>query len=163
MIDVVLAFFAGLFLNWYGFGILCVLGILAEHNDGRGFAVFLALITGAVSFFFFNLTMNDLLVYAVAYLLIGFVWSFWRYRRFVIAGVELVKERHNNEDSRKTAVACLHPRHHVDTIVAWVIVWPFSAIENLTSDLINGIQTLVTKTFKAVYDGIWKSAVKDIL
>ncbi len=158
MTDVVLAFLAGWFLNWYGLIGLCLLGIVAEHNDGRGFAVFLTLCATAVAYFFFNLAPMDLLICAIGYIIIGFGWSFWRYRRFVVAEVEKINASDYNQDRKQMRVESLHPRNHVDTIVAWVIVWPFSAIENLIGDLITGITTLVTTTFKRAYQSIYDSA-----
>lgn len=164
MIEVVLAFLAGWLLNWYALIGLCVFGIVAEHNDGRGFAVFAALVAATVSFFFFNLTIADLLMFGLAYLAVGFGWSFWRYRRYVVAEVERINNSNikNDHGQRDHAIDKLKPRNHTDTIIAWVIIWPFSAIENLVGDLITGLQTLVTKTFKAVYNNIYESAIKDI-
>lgn len=158
MVDVVLAFLAGWFLNWYGLIGLCLLGVIAEHNDGRGFAVFMALVASVVAFFFFNLTLADLLIVAGGYMIVGFAWSFWRYRRFVVSEVEKINASDYNQERKQLRVESLHPRNHVDTIVAWVIVWPFSAIENLIGDLITGITTLVTTTFKRAYQSIYESA-----
>lgn len=162
MIDVVLAFLAGWFLSWPALIGLCVVGILFEHNEVRGGAVFTAIVAGITAFFFFSVPLLDLAIYAALYMVIGFVWSFWRYRRFVAAKVAYIKENISDKERRKQKADELAPKNHIDTIVCWVIVWPFSAIENLTSDLIDGVTTLVKTTFKAIYNKIYTSAVSDL-
>lgn len=158
MIDVVLAFLAGWFLSWPALIGLCVLGIFAEHNDGRGFAVFVAIVTSVVAVLFFSVPLADAALYGVGYLAVGFVWSFWRYRRFVATKVAYIKEHTVDPERRKDQASTLAPKYHIDTIVAWVVIWPFSAVENLASDLIDGLTTLVKTTFKAIYHKIYTSA-----
>jgi hypothetical protein len=46
------------------------------------------------------------------------------------------------------------------SITAWVMIWPFSLIENFVGDIINAIQALVKKVFRGIYYKIYDSAVE---
>lgn len=162
MVDYILGLATGL-LSWPVIVGIVLLGILSEHNDSRGWAVFWAIVAVAISYFYFTLSLEDLAMYAGAYVVIGFLWSFWRYRRFVTAQVEKITARYSKHEDRRQAAADLAPHRMIDTIIAWVIVWPFSVVENLTADLINGIEHLVKTVFKGIYTRIYNAAIKDLL
>jgi hypothetical protein len=141
--------------------VLFVLGILFEHNGARGWSVFSALVTAAVAYFFFTgVSLGAIAVGSVAYIAIGLVWSFWRYKRHAAAIVERYKGSSPRE--REVALARLHPKAMLDTILAWVLIWPFSFIENMIGDFITAIQSLITKVFRGVYHRIYDSAVKSL-
>lgn len=137
--------------------VLFVLGIFSEHNDSRGWSIFFMLIAAGVAYLAFSLSWTMLAVYAGGYLVIGLFWSFWRYKRHA----EKVVEQHKNADAREKqfALARLHPKEMLGTITAWIMVWPFSFIENMVGDLINGIQMLITKVFRGIYHRIYDAAV----
>ena len=160
-----LEFFAGLatgyLLTWPTLITLAVLGILFEHNNVRGFAVFTAIVSAVLAFFFFDISLKNLAIGSAVYLVIGVLWSFWRYKRHADKAVEEIKQM-TDDAYRKYAIKALHPSQMIDTFVAWIIVWPFSLVENLTADIINGIQRLVTTAFKSVYNKIYTSAIKTI-
>jgi divalent metal cation (Fe/Co/Zn/Cd) transporter len=160
MIETVLAFLAGWFLSWPALAVLVGAGVLFEHWESTGMVVFLTIVTAVTAFFFFDVTLVQLAICGVIYLAIGILWSFWRYRRYVR---KEVAERINS-GSRVTDVwlARISPLSNTDTIVGWVVVWPFSAIENLAGDLINGITELVTTTFRRMYASIYEAATKDV-
>ena len=152
-----LAFAAGLLLTWPAFIVLVFVGVLFEHNGARGWAVFTALAVAAVSYFFFSVSLFAIAIGAVGYIVIGLIWSFWRYKRHA---QKVVADNKNETPSRKErALEALHPRAMLSTITAWIIIWPFSMVENLVGDIINFIQELVTKFFRGVYHRIYDSAV----
>ena len=138
-------------------GVMFVLGILFEHNGARGWAVFSAMLAAGVAYLFFNVSLAAIAIGAVAYIVIGLVWSFWRYKRHAANVVEQYKGKSSHE--KEHALRKLHPRAMLDTIIAWVLIWPFSLVENMIGDFINAIQTLVTKVFRGVYHKIYNSAV----
>lgn len=150
-------FAAGFLLSWPALVILVILGILAEHNAGRGWAVFFSLVSMAVAFFFFSVSLVSLAIYAVGYIVIGLVWSFYRYKRHASDIVE--KHKNLSLQEKEMALRRLHPKAMLPTITAWILVWPFSLIENFVGDIINGIQALVTKFFRGIYHRIYDSAV----
>lgn len=160
MITSAIAFLALYMLTWPAFIALIILGILFEHNGARGWAVFSALVTMVVSYFFFGIPLTTVLLSAAAYVAIGVVWSFFRYKRHVNEVVE-----RNKESSRATkdrALDALHPKAMLSTITAWILVWPFSLVENFVGDIINGIQLLVQKVFRSIYHKIYDSAVSKL-
>jgi hypothetical protein len=160
MISALLGFIAGILLTWPAFIVLVILGVLFEHNDCHGWAIFMGIVTALVSYFFFAIPFTTLLMYAGVYLIAGLLWSFWRYKRHA----DKIVEQYKNDDAsaKKVALQYLHPSKMLGTITMWVIVWPFSMIENVAGDIINVIQTLITKVFRAVYNSIYNSAVKKL-
>lgn len=136
---------------------LFVLGIFSEHTDSSEWSVFFMLIAVGVALLTFSLSWTMLAVYAAGYLAIGLFWSFWRYKRHAAK----VVEQHKNSDAREKqfALAILHPKEMLGTITAWIMVWPFSFVENMVGDLINAIQMLITKVFRGIYHRIYDAAV----
>lgn len=158
MIEFITGIFFGYFLNWPVFVGLMLLGVIFEFNEARGMAIFTAILTGLIAFFFFNIPVETLGIYAIAYVVIGVVWSFWRYKRYV--------DRKIAEDfptctarGKEHLIERLKPTNMLDTITAWIIVWPFSMVENLTADLLTAIEELVRTVFKGVYNRIYKAAI----
>ena len=158
MIDAILGFITAWCIGWPALTLFCVFGIWCEHGESRGFAVFWALLAAGTAFAYFDVPLVDIAVYAVAYLIAGVVWSFYRYKRFIVAKVETLREM----NYRLESISQYHPTKMLDTITAWIIIWPFSLLDNLCGDIINGIETLVKKVFKGVYNRIYENAIKDI-
>ncbi len=157
-----IGFFAAIagFVGGWALVILAVLalfGILAEHNKSSGWAVFWLAIAGAVAFVAFNVPLMVLGIAAVAYIAIGLVWSFWRYKRHVNDMVE--QHRSSSASTREDVLRRIHPKNMLGTITAWIIVWPFSFVASIVGDMITFIQSLVTKFFRGVYFKIYDSAV----
>lgn len=151
---------ADLFIAGWGITILvalAILGILFEHNGARGWSVFTALVVAAVAYIAFNVSLITIAIGAVAYVVVGLVWSFWRYKRHAAKVVE--EKRNSSAMEKERALRELHPRAMLGTITAWIMIWPFSMVENIVGDLINLIQSLVTKFFRGVYHNIYDAAV----
>ena len=151
------AFAAGLLLTWPAFIVLVFLGILFEHNGARGWAVFTALSVAAVSYFFFSVSLMTIAIGAVGYIVIGLIWSFWRYKRHAQRVVE--EHKKSSAQEKEYALRALHPKAMLATITAWIVIWPFSLVENFVGDIINFIQDLVVRYFRGVYHRIYDSAV----
>jgi hypothetical protein len=160
MIETAIAFVAGFMLSWPALIVLMILGILFEHNGARSWSVFTALVVMAVSYFFFSVPLMTVLLGAAGYVAIGLVWSFYRYKRHASNVVEEYKNATPPQKAR--AIADLHPKEMLGTITAWILIWPFSLIENFVGDIITGIQTLVQKVFRGIYHKIYDSAVAQL-
>lgn len=159
-------FFAGIGLFLVGLvsawgvlilGTLIVLGILFEHNGARGWAVFSAILLAATAYLFFSVPLITIAIGAAAYIVIGLVWSFWRYKRH--ADKVVAENRDATQSERDRALRKLHPREMLGTITAWVMIWPFSMVENIAGDLITLIQELISRVFRGIYYRIYDSAV----
>lgn len=157
MIEATTAFLAGALLSWPALIVLIMLGVLFEHNGARGWAVFTAIVLSAVAYFFFSVPLLTIATGAAVYLVVGLIWSFWRYKRHVEKTVAEHKNSTNHE--KEGVLRRLHPRQMLSTITAWVLIWPFSLVENIAGDLINAVQALIQKIFRGVYYRIYDSAV----
>jgi predicted membrane protein len=137
--------------------VLGLLGIISEHNDSSGWSIFWLILAGGVAFLAFNISLVTLAIGAVSYIVIGLIWSFWRYKRHA---QNVVKEHKDSSATEKQRVLeRLHPSKMIGSITAWIIVWPFSMVENIVGDLLNFVQDLVVKYFRGVYTRIYDSAV----
>jgi hypothetical protein len=167
--DTLFAFFAGIatgyLLTWPALIIMIFCGILSEHNESRGWSMFFGIVVMISSYFFFNVSLETIAYYVAAYVVIGLLWSFWRYKRFVTAGIESInfESDHISSGYKRNRISEFHPSENLDKITAWIIVWPFSMIENVTGDLISLVHTLITKVFKGVYHKIYMAAAGDLL
>ena len=150
-------FVLGAMLSWpFVIGLL-VLGCIFEANEAHGWAVFTGLVAAVVAYFVFNVPFADVLTYAAIYLVVGFVWSFWRYKRHCD---KVVEDNLGTSDSRREyAINSMRPSGMLGSLTSWVLIWPFSMAENVTRDIINLVQTAITKVFKGIYNRIYNSAV----
>lgn len=156
MFEAFSVFAAGWLLSWPALVVLAFLGILFEHNGARGWAVFTALVLAAISYFFFSVSLMTIGIGAIVYVAVGLVWSFWRYKRHVD---DVVEKNKGESDMRKAnALQQIHPKEMLSTITAWVVIWPFSMIENVVGDIVDAIQDLVRRVFRGVYQKIYDSA-----
>lgn len=147
-------------LSWPALATILVLGVLAEHYSCTKWAVFLAILAGVVAYTMFGVPLINLVIIAVAYFITGVIWSFWRYTRFVKAGVKTLVFSSQSEKERK--INELSPKRNVGTIVRWVLVWPLSLVSSVVGDIITFAQKLVTETFKKVYASIFNSYTKGL-
>jgi hypothetical protein len=158
MIDSILIFLAAWAVSWPALVLFCMFGIWAEYIEARGFAVFWALVSAVSAFFYFDVPLQSIAIASVGYLCFGLVWSFYRYKRFIVQKLEDMTtwSKYDSPDR-------YHPSKMLDTITAWIIIWPFSLIENLCGDIINGVETLVKRVFKGVYNRIYETALADVI
>ena len=83
MIPTIITFIGSIIVSIPALIVLFLLGVIFEHNNRRGFSVFIGLVTIVVSYFILNVPLNIIAAYAGGYIVIGLLWSFWRYKRFV--------------------------------------------------------------------------------
>jgi hypothetical protein len=145
-------FLAAYLLTWQALVIVLLLGIAFEHAGNRKSAVFTGLVAMAISYFYFDIPFSTIWGYVVAYFAVGVVWSFLRYRRYVGVMVKSLEKRTwRTQEDKDKAINNLAPSNNLERITSWIIVWPFSVIENSLGDIITAIQSLVTRVFKGIY------------
>lgn len=156
-------FVLGLLLSWPFLAICIILAIFSEYHESAWTIVFTIAIA-AVSFFYFDLALRDFLIGIPVYIIVGVVWSFWRYKRYVNKMVSKSKNADGTLDERdyERLQETLSPTRMLSTIVFWICVWPFSLLENVLEDLITGIETLVTTVFRSIYRRIYDSAFSGV-
>lgn len=147
-------------LSWPMLVLLFLAGVVFEHTENHGLAVLLGIISAVASYFYFGIPLMTVLEWSAAYLAVGVVWSFWRYHRYVEKKVEDIKAAEYGLVFLESKIANLSPGKNLDLITSWIIIWPFSAVEHILSDVINMIQALVTDVFRSVYNRIYTSHVQ---
>jgi hypothetical protein len=163
MIAAITAFFLMYWASWWSLGALCLVGVLFEHSGARGWAIFAGLMSLLVAYFLFSIPLLSLLIITGLYLVTGTVWSFWRYKRFVTDRVANLKLRYAPSVVPERELKACHPNEMIKTISAWIIIWPFSMIENVCGDLISLLEALITNAFKNVYSKIYTSTIDKLL
>jgi hypothetical protein len=162
MIAEAIAFVAGVYvtylLSWSVLIALFVLGIGLEYARWRGPAVAVGLVSMTVvgSLLHAN-TWWEYAVVVAGYLILGIVVSFWRYKRHLAEKLEHVGNI--GSDLVRYVLAKLHPLKMVDTIVAWIIIWPFVIVEYAFKDVIAALKSVVTKCCRGKYMKIYNNAL----
>lgn len=149
-------------VSWPFLAFLFLAGIFFEHIESRGMAVFTGLISLVVGYFYLDVSLVTILEWAAGYIVIGLVWSFWRYNSHVSNSIKEIVSSGITGVYFQAKVDALAPGKNIDLITYWILVWPFSAVEHIVSDVIDMVQTLVTKTFRAVYAKIYESKVSGL-
>lgn len=142
--------------------IAVILGILTDHYHNHNWCIFFTLMVLGGCYFIFKFPIETLVIGVISYLIIGFIWSFYRYKRHIadsIVNINKMKPGMN----RNSVIDRLAPEHMTNELVAWVINWPISVINNLTKDIVNYIYTLVTTTFKQIYKKIYQSGTAGLI
>lgn len=155
-------FLAAYIISWPALAILFVLGVIFEHKRSHGWAVFTGIIAVVVSYFYLDVALIVIAKWAAAYVAVGLVWSFWRYHKHVAEAVEEIKEGGFSDHYIQSRIENLAPSKNIDLITAWIVIWPFSAVENVLGDILNVIQALVTKVFRSVYSKIYTSHIESL-
>lgn len=161
MTDFFLGLATGYLFTWPAIAILIVLGIVFESSKEHMLAAFFGIVAAVSAYFFFHLDLQSLTLYIAAYFGIGMIWSIWRYKRY--SNEVVARNKSAGERSRADAARSLLPSRMLSKLTTWVIVWPFSMVENLAGDLINLVQTAITRVFKGIYNRIYEAAVGELL
>jgi len=146
--------------TWEAVLVLVLFGVWCEHGSSRGWAIFWGLGATVAAYFAFQIPLLYIAYGMVAYVLAGVLWSFYRYKRYVadkVAGAGKL-----DEYAKNALIRDMHPQAMLGTITAWIIIWPFSLIDNFIGDIITGIETLVRTVFRSVYHRIYDSAVAQL-
>lgn len=164
MIEFLTGLILGYLITWPALFALLFLGVIFEHNKSSGWAIFTLILAGIIGYLMLKFPLINILWYSLGYVAIGSIWSFWRYRRHVKTEVDKIKAKWAEFDTvrREYFLKELAPNAMLDTIVYWIIVWPFSLVDNLIGDLIELTETLVKTVFKKIYNSIYESATADL-
>ena len=158
--------FFGYIVSWPSLVILVLLSSVWVDSESYILAMLSGILGVVTAYFLFNVTLESI-GYAVAgYFAAGFIWSIWRYRRWVRTEVAEYSSRRLSDSYRvkyqDDELAKLAPNYQLGRLTAWVILWPFSMLGNVTSDIVHLVQTVITRFFKGIYTKIFESALKDL-
>lgn len=141
----ILTVLAGIFVFFF-------IAFLVENRFAWLFswAIFLSIIVSALfgqfnifTYVFYN--FNFIIGYVILYFSAGFLYSFFKWWRFLVNKKEYVVDRANchyprqdQEEARKKYLKEHMPlaTDHLDRIAAWTVYWPWSLVWTLMSDIL---------------------------
>jgi len=160
-------------------GALTLFVLWLVHEESDGWAILWMVALGAIIYHIFRIDTMTLLIGAGAYIPIGIFWSFYRWKRFCNTKVNDYNERktarlavdeveavqqlahweERNLDSLKDQVS---PGNNITRLVNWIIIWPFSVVENVLGDLYDMVVDLVKVHLINLYTKISSNALNNV-
>lgn len=154
--EFIIGLVSGVLLNYYAFGVFFLLAIMWENNDSHILAGLTGITSIIIGYNLLNIDRQYMALYIASYFIIGFVWSLYRYYKFLDAKMS----KHNG-----VTQSYWKAEHQIDNIVGWCINWPFSACVYLTSDMFDLtkaiIKTFSGKLYQKIYDSVMNKYKKD--
>ena len=156
----VIAFFAS--LVWWEIIALVALiigfsiGLFRESSTGTGIiiVIFIAVFWSHISFIYNAVGFWGIVSTISGYLMIGGVWSLWKWKDYVKSEIEYVKTQYDIpivEDFRKEAFNRIKRNMDYDIIGFWILMWPFSVTGYLFNDILSKFARVI---FGGVYEKI---------
>jgi Ca2+/Na+ antiporter len=160
--------FIGYVVSWYGILGLSLICLISVHTDSRiASAIFMSLLTYTV-YRVFNLSFIQMIYGMIGYVCIGFLWSFWRYKKYVRSSVENYNRlTEHNQSARErmnkdTIIKELDVKNRLHDITFWILMFPFSMLENILGDLIDTLKRIIVVYCKSIYRRIMENELKDL-
>lgn len=164
MIEFFLAIFSTYVLTVWGITVLFILALLWEYNDW-----YLSTIIGAVAIYLIahynGYVLSDFKWYHIfVYLVIGVVWSIWRYKNFVEESRKLLQIKIDDDVKkyptiRRPAAEVISDfkynvgvYNNVNKILSWIINWPISLIENSLKDIFDILRKVIQDYLRTIYE-----------
>ena len=152
-------FILGVILSWPVLVICLGLLMYSEHVQADGAAIFFLLVAGLLGYFIFNLTWTQVGIGLAAWLPLGVIYSFWRWKRHCSQTVKMLRDGSIQSTTAEMRVTL---SQNVDKITHWIFAWPFSLLENIIGDLIDAIQSMVTGILRRTYERVSAKALAEI-
>lgn len=152
--EAVLGFAVGVITAWWFLGILFCALLLSEYHESGWTYLFFAL---AVAALFLNTDITFKWWWVPTYPLIGFIWSFWRYRQMVAYRLETLDKPTENFDRNAQIKAVQEDtavRVVLDRIVYWVLFWPTNFLIHFTRDLWRIAAEFIRDRLGEFYEGL---------
>jgi hypothetical protein len=150
--------------GWWVIGPLLLLTLIIEHNERHGWTVFFSIITLLVAMTAFSLSWSQVGYVALAYIPIGLVWSLWRWKRRCSKAMKeydalkmpnCSDDHYDMRDYKSKQSDLRHKvtfQAHIDTIILWVLAWPFSLVEALIGDVIDMVEATIRAIARGTYN-----------
>lgn len=164
----------GVIFSIWTVGIVAVFTFWLVHEDSEGWAIFWLIVGAGLAYFTFEVDGKTLLMYIAAYIPVGLVWSFFRWKRYCNRKVDKFNdfkqmctaegsdvsfdEKRRLEALRKE----VDPTNNISKVVQWIIIWPFSLIDNILGDVYDMLVNLVRKHLISLYRRISDGALKKV-
>jgi len=155
-----MGFILAILFSWPFLVGIALMILVLEHNDATGWTLFTTIALGVLLYFAVPaLTLATMGLIAAAWIPVGFVWSYYRWKRYCDTVVKLVRDGSIGPDTGKGRVAI---RSNITRITHWIIAWPFSFVESIVGDVIDMIHRAILRIAKSTYAKISDGAIADI-
>lgn len=159
-------FFTGLFtgyiLTWPTLLVLVLFAVWAETNEVHTLAVIFGMLLSFLAVRYFHVSLAYFGYYAAVYFILGVLWSFARYRRFVRKKVEKWGDMKSlSTEQRARRLEELSPKALAWDISTWILIWPISLIDNFVGTFLDFLRLLVTKWLRGIYQRILDGVVRE--
>jgi hypothetical protein len=149
--ETILAFGLGVIMSPWVFGILIILALWAESLDNHKTTAFFVALGLVSSYFMFNISI----VYLLAYIPVGMLWSVWRWKIHCKKATIRAKLRKADVTERASQRRRLEKevrlKDNVDKIVSWIVCFPVSVLEQVVGDVVLMLKVIVTEWFAKLY------------
>ena len=147
-------FILGVYFSWWFIiGMFCIIPI-AYHNEYEVAGLIVLGLLGLALYSISNISLITLGLSALAYIPLGIFYSIFRWKR---RGDDIVEEILSIETTsfrRGNLIESLKPENNISYIASLILGWPFSALENLLSDIFISIKNLIKDYLIDVYSRI---------
>lgn len=120
---------------------------ICSDDDNKVMSLFATIIISASVFFFFDLSWDYYRWYLVAYIPVGFCWSFFRFDRYG----QHIKSNVTSQNERSTRLSL---DRNKGKIIHWIVSWPLSVTSWFLRDIIQTLENLITVHLRRVYEKI---------
>lgn len=157
-----IATITAIFFSYWAIALLSVFLIFFSYKDYKNWSLFFIPILGISVYGLFNLEPIFAAKCVAAYLPIGVLWSFWRWKRHGDDVMKGVSVGELNDRQKSVLIEELTPRYNVDKISSWIIAWPFSAISHIFSDIIALVSKVIREYLIEIYSKISGKHLKEL-
>ena len=153
-------FFLGLVLAWPFWIAVCCGSILFTHLGWHFWGIVFTVILGILTWQMLSLSWIAITTILILYIPVGFVWSFFRWKKHCNVTVKEYKSSICTD--RYDYTRKLDVKQNIDAIVGWVILWPFSLIDSFLGDLIDMVTSMIKTLFRKTYTTIANNSLAQI-
>jgi hypothetical protein len=141
---------------WLFIGMLSIIYIASVENDRYVFSVIFTALAVIIYFpAIVEILSNwqSILLFSFLYLLIGSVWSIYRWFRYCKNFVQ------DNPGKKKDYYrSYLDASDHKKQITGWIVYWPWSALWHIVGDLVTSLFEALYKVYVKISDKIIEKA-----
>jgi len=153
-LGILAAFFAGLLFSYWATGILCLFFFIADYREAsEKWLTFFGLIF--ILSLFPQIQIHFNILYVVGYVILGFVWSIFRFTRrcdFIVKTMKENVKENPNLGYCKYVVEDILPSNNKHRIINWILFFPISVIRWALNDIIDLMCTIFDKFLVNIYN-----------
>lgn len=91
----------------------------------------------------------------VGYVLVGIVWSLFKWNRYVNAKIKEVIERYGSWENAIKSLVIIHeisPSYNKSKLIGWIAWWPWSMFWDLSGDFFTMLYEGMTNAYQKITD-----------